>query len=224
MERLAMKLDFDSFDEEENICCDSNMLDSSGDSMSIHINRNNTSSPVQLFSPRKCRSSDLGQSISSSSSSNIREHSHEFFLNSMGPGLTDESPPYKKIRALRLFDSPLTPKSILHNSGADAVPLDHSNSIARPSTRSRLFNNYQNKSSCRNRNISTIEEHPSDYEPSSTTSCDTIDQNTPSNSNNQSSVPKSANINPFTPSGMLLTSRKRTRSKRDVESLVNSVR
>lgn len=33
------------------------------------------------------------------------------------------SPPYKRVKALRLFDSPLTPKTILHNSSACATPV-----------------------------------------------------------------------------------------------------
>lgn len=45
-----------------------------------------------------------------------------------GPKNLSYSPPYKRVRALRLFDSPLTPKTIIQKS-----------SSATPMPRSRLF-------------------------------------------------------------------------------------
>lgn len=42
------------------------------------------------------------------------------------------SPPYRRVRALRLFDNPLTPKTILQKSRAPLTPLT-------PAPRSRLF-------------------------------------------------------------------------------------
>ncbi|PSN34900.1 hypothetical protein C0J52_16510 [Blattella germanica] len=90
------------------------------------------------------------------------------------------SPPYKRVRALRLFDSPATPKTLLEK-------CSYLNSPATPSPRSRLFGRIDKQKGI-----------PSAYPKS--------DKPT-------------ANVNPFTPNGMLLMSKKRTRSKR---SLVGS--
>lgn len=101
------------------------------------------------------------------------------------------SPPYKGVRALRLLDSPLTPKTIIENSSGTAFStpfLRRSNLVlarrqnGRP--RSRLFT------------------------PPVVSTGETSDNEKPA-----------ANINPFTPTGMLLSSKKRSRSKR---SLVGS--
>lgn len=80
------------------------------------------------------------------------------------------SPPYKRVRALRLFDSPTTPKTLIEKSVMH-TPV--------PSRCTRLF------------------------------SLDKLKPCYP----NKTEKP-AANVNPFTPSGMLLTARKRTRSKR----------
>ncbi|XP_016845165.1 wee1-like protein kinase 1-A isoform X1 [Nasonia vitripennis] len=85
------------------------------------------------------------------------------------------SPPYKRVRALRLFDSPATPKTLIEKS-AMHTPI--------PNKCSRLF-------------------HPD--KPKAVPTC----------YHNKSDKP-SANINPFTPNGMLLTARKRSRSKRSL--------
>lgn len=84
------------------------------------------------------------------------------------------SPPYKRVRALRLFDSPATPKTLMEKSVMH-TPL--------PSKCNRLF-------PCREK------PRPCSYP-------------------NKSEKP-AANVNPFTPSGMLLAARKRTRSKRSL--------
>ncbi|KAF2896362.1 hypothetical protein ILUMI_09825 [Ignelater luminosus] len=87
--------------------------------------------------------------------------------------VTTCSPPYKRVRALRLFDSPLTPKTILEKSSACATPAP----------RARLF------PSCdRPRGIACA--YPRNEKPA-------------------------ANVNPFTPNGMLLN-KKRTRSVRSL--------
>ncbi|XP_012270915.1 wee1-like protein kinase [Orussus abietinus] len=85
------------------------------------------------------------------------------------------SPPYKRVRALRLFDSPTTPKTLMEKSVMH-TPI--------PSKCTRLF--------------------PMD-KPRATPSCFQSKSDKPA-----------ANVNPFTPSGMLLTARKRTRSKRSL--------
>ncbi|XP_030757239.1 wee1-like protein kinase [Sitophilus oryzae] len=79
------------------------------------------------------------------------------------------SPPYKRVRALRLFDSPLTPKTIIQKSSNCTTPLP----------RSRLFGDKPKPV-------------PSAY----------AEKDKPA-----------ANVNPFTPNGMLL-SKKRPRSVR----------
>ncbi|CAG9770161.1 unnamed protein product [Ceutorhynchus assimilis] len=83
------------------------------------------------------------------------------------------SPPYKRVRALRLFDSPLTPKTILQKSTSATTPLP----------RSRLFGDKPKAV-------------PSAY----------AEREKPS-----------ANVNPFTPDGQML-SKKRTRSLRSLDS------
>lgn len=45
----------------------------------------------------------------------------KYTLNTPGPN-PNFSPPYKKVRALRLFDSPLTPKTIIEKSATTPAP------------------------------------------------------------------------------------------------------
>ncbi|XP_046744090.1 wee1-like protein kinase [Diprion similis] len=85
------------------------------------------------------------------------------------------SPPYKRVRALRLLDSPATPKTLIEKS-INHTPL--------PSRCTRLFH---------------LEK------PRAVASCYPTKSDKPT-----------ANVNPFTPNGMLLTARKRTRSKRSL--------
>jgi len=91
------------------------------------------------------------------------------------------SPPYKRVRALRLFDSPTTPKTLIEKSVLQ-TPI--------PSRCSRLFNLDKPK--------------PSKISPGY---------------HNKLEKP-AANINPFTPTGMLITARKRSRSKRSLNGYV----
>lgn len=51
----------------------------------------------------------------------------EYLTSTPGPNPVSYSPPYKRVRALRLFDSPLTPKTIIKESTITSFP------------RSRLF-------------------------------------------------------------------------------------
>ncbi|KAL3271540.1 hypothetical protein HHI36_022017 [Cryptolaemus montrouzieri] len=97
----------------------------------------------------------------------------EQFTSTPGPKKMSFSPPYRRVGALRLFDSPLTPKTIIKQSSNSSFP------------RSRLF------SSDKPRAVPTAyykREKPL------------------------------ANVNPFTPDGMLMN-KKRTRS---IRSLVGS--
>ncbi|XP_014228528.1 wee1-like protein kinase 1-A [Trichogramma pretiosum] len=86
------------------------------------------------------------------------------------------SPPYKRVRALRLFDSPATPKTLMEKSTMH-TPI--------PTKCSRLFHNTDKPKPI----PSGYYKHPEK---------------------------PAVNINPFTPNGMLLTARKRTRSKRNL--------
>ncbi|KAK9874422.1 hypothetical protein WA026_002767 [Henosepilachna vigintioctopunctata] len=97
----------------------------------------------------------------------------EHFTATPGQKLTSLSPPYKRVRALRLFDSPLTPKTIIKQSSNSSFP------------RSRLF------SSDKPRAVASAYLKPEK---------------------------PLANVNPFTPDGMLMN-KKRTRS---IRSLVGS--
>lgn len=83
------------------------------------------------------------------------------------------SPPYKRVRALRLFDSPATPKTLIEKSGMH-TPVPNKSSRLYVIDKSRSVGNYQKADK------------------------------------------PAANVNPFTPNGMLLTARKRTRSKRSL--------
>ncbi|KAH0537893.1 wee1-like protein kinase 2 isoform X1 [Cotesia glomerata] len=85
------------------------------------------------------------------------------------------SPPYKRVRALRLFDSPATPKTLVEKSTMH-TPV--------PTKCTRLF--------------------PPD-KPRSMSSGFLLKPDKPT-----------ANVNPFTPNGMLITARKRSRSKRSL--------
>lgn len=90
------------------------------------------------------------------------------------------SPPYKRVRALRLFDSPNTPKTLMEKSALQ-TPL--------PSRCSKLFN---------------LEKSRPKISPGY-----------------QNKLEKpAANVNPFTPTGMLITARKRSRSKRSLNGYV----
>jgi wee1-like protein kinase len=86
------------------------------------------------------------------------------------------SPPYKRVRALRLFDSPATPKTLLEKCSFH-IPVT-------PTPRSRLFSRIETP-----KGLTCV--YPKLDKPS-------------------------ANVNPFTPNGMLLMSKKRTRSKRSL--------
>jgi wee1-like protein kinase len=86
------------------------------------------------------------------------------------------SPPYKRVRALRLFDSPATPKTLIEKCSLHTP--------ATPMPGSRLFSRIEKP-----KGVACA--YPKLDKPS-------------------------ANVNPFTPNGMLLMSKKRTRSKRSL--------
>lgn len=179
-----MKLEFDSCDEEEvnntsfhtlSSGCD---VDDGGDISGEDVPPPSPS-PARLFSPRKASRPIIKAECLAS------QHAVE-------------SPPYKKIRALRLFDSPATPKTLLQKSTAEA--------LSRPGSRSRLF------PTLRQRTVlpAATSQAPVNLTPP-TTSTHTKEQG-------KSATREVANINPFTPTGMLLSSRKRSRSKREIST------
>lgn len=184
---VAMKLDFDSCDDEEvntsfhtlSSGCDIDYGgDLSGDDL-VAI-APTSPNPARLFSPRKS-----ARPAMKPESENATQ-------------MTLESPPYKKIRALRLFDSPATPKTLLQKSTTET-----SN---KPNSRSRLFPNL------RQRSVLTASPQAA---PAATVTPPAASA-PPKDQKGKCSAKEVANINPFTPTGMLLSSRKRTRSRREV--------
>lgn len=133
---------------------------SSGCDMSFELSSDNISclSPTTAHVPRK-----LDFSV------------YDAHMATPEPKSSNYSPPYKRVRALRLFDSPLTPKTILEKSAVCATPAP----------RTRLFATDKPRA----------------------VACAYAKNDRPA-----------ANVNPFTPNGMLLT-KKRTRS---IRSLVGS--
>lgn len=106
----------------------------------------------------------------------------------------DVSPPYSQVRALRLFDSPATPKTLLDHCRqatnqsmlATPAPVRSRSRIAATVASSKL----------------SVEKRSTSLRP-------------------QDRLPQpAANVNPFTPTGMLLTSKKRTRSKRSLNGSI----
>ncbi|KAG5881722.1 hypothetical protein JTB14_037938 [Gonioctena quinquepunctata] len=133
---------------------------SSGCEMSFEISSDNVGENMPFSSPKAHRPRKL--EFSRCENNNNR---------TPGPKNLSFSPPYNRVRALRLFDSPLTPKTIIQKS-----------SSATPLPRSRLFGD----------------------KPRAVASAYAKREDRPT-----------ANVNPFTPNGMLL-SKKRTRSIRSL--------
>lgn len=174
-----MKLDFDSCDDEDGSSfrtlssgCDYGDL--SGDDLNPAVPP--TPSPARLFSPRKPPRP-------------IVRPDNEVTAHAV------DSPPYKKIRALRLFDSPATPKTILQKSSTEPS--------GRAASRSRLF----------------LVRQRTQMPPASqgTPSPPSAGHQTKEDPQGKCPAKEVANINPFTPTGMML-SRKRTRSKRELST------
>lgn len=112
-----------------------------------------------------------------------------------------ESPPYKRVKSLRLMDSPATPKTILEKSSAPFTPLPPGHGplasqglglVAVPSARGRLLP-LLDRDRDRDRDRAKLR-----------TSSSSSSLNPPDK--------LAANLNPFTPTGMILTSKKRCRA------------
>ncbi|XP_076046860.1 wee1-like protein kinase 2 [Oratosquilla oratoria] len=193
---VAMKLDFDHCDEDANLSMQT--LSSGCDVESCDVSTDEVTQPSspsinsRIFSPRKGRFNPR-YGAHSNSHLDVRES---------GPVV---SPPYKRIRALRLFDSPATPKTIIQKCSASSTAS--ADSAQRGATKSRVFYSEGHKQSesregkvfgdSAARSASRTERRP------------------------DGGVKQVANINPFTPTGMLLSSRKRSRSKRDMDVAVD---
>lgn len=107
------------------------------------------------------------------------------------------SPPYRKVRALRLFDSPATPKTIIQKSTSKFMKAVPSNGKGSDSPAKSLFDANEN----------TIHEKP---------------RALPVHRNCSDLIP-SANVNPFTPPGMFMRTKKRMRpGLNGVETQLNS--
>lgn len=96
-----------------------------------------------------------------------------------------DSPPYKRVKSLRLMDSPATPKTILEKSAAPLTPICGARNRLLPILDRSCFG----VDKCKPRTLST-------------SSC----------SLPTSSDKLAVNLNPFTPNGMMLASKKRPRS------------
>ncbi|KAG0725128.1 Wee1-like protein kinase [Chionoecetes opilio] len=177
---VAMKLDFDSCDDEEGNAsfrtlssgCD-DYAEFSGDDLTSMVPP--TPSPARLFSPRK-------------------PPRHVARPESGAATQAVDSPPYKKIRALRLFDTPATPKTLLQKSTAE--------SSTRPASRSRLF----------------LARQRTQVPPQGTPSPPTAAQHTKEHHQGKCAAKEAANINPFTPTGMMMSRKRTRRSKREINS------
>lgn len=188
---VAMKLDFDSCDDEEvntsfhtlSSGCD---VEDGSEFSSDDLTTSKPPSPPtsRLFSPRKCRPA---------------ANTHSSKTEDSSPQQVLDSPPYKKIRALRLFDSPATPKTLLQKSSA----AESSASKANP--RLRLFPAGRPRHSRPMAWAVPATPPPPPPPPQ------------PQEKEAKAVVMEVANINPFTPTGMLLSSRKRTRSRRELD-------
>ena len=183
-----MKLNFDDSDEEN----DNN--NGSFENSRYEINDISSSSVQDLYKQTNCK---------------------EFQpLNGALPTIAENSPPCKKIRALRLFDSPVTPKTLLQKCAADSTSnqvdshVDQSPfilskappSLSGPCTRSRIRH--------------------------STAELKDGSKSTPSQQNSKCQHDHDcshlANVNPFTPQGIRMSIRKTTR--RDFDGNISHTR
>ncbi|XP_034234905.1 wee1-like protein kinase 2 [Thrips palmi] len=150
--------------------------------------------------PRKL---DFSHSSVDSSPEAMSSPTFSLLNHSTAPDCGTDSPPYKRVKSLRLMDSPATPKTILEKSSAPFTPLPPGHgpsaslglglaAAAAPSARGRLL---------------PLLDRDWDRNKSRTSSS--------SSSSLVSLAPPdklAVNLNPFTPTGMILTSKKRCRA------------
>lgn len=124
------------------------------------------------------------------------------------------SPPYRSIRKLRLFDSPATPKTILHKSTTTNHPLANNNANRSNSKMLKFLST--------NNNIVMNDSFNAIGTPESSCDMRTIQIN-PHHSHQQLqklNIPKimRANFNPFTPQSLMMRTKKRVRVEEDLNS------
>lgn len=134
------------------------------------------------------------------------------------------SPPYRRVKALRLFDSPATPKTIIQKSTSHTT--SSSSSMVRSSSTSRmmkfLLKNNNNNNSHYNKEEADKEEHRA-FEnhrllPSTSDPCDR--NNSARSAMTTAVFPQHvrANMNPFTPPALMMRPKKRLRHESDLNS------
>lgn len=110
----------------------SGSIDSSIDQMDSSIEMRSPSSPVCAIQPRKLRFASPTQDEEDEP---VKEQKEIIKRNILGHDIFKAhtptmsiSPPYRKVRALRLFDTPATPKTILEKSSGKC--LNHLSAVA----------------------------------------------------------------------------------------------
>lgn len=183
--RVAQKLNFEACDEDDHNInssgCGDDISDSSIDD--LYISPLSNPSKLAINNLMDCSDYETIQSYSRNNhfpATTSMTASSEIRIPLRESGSPKKmamacSPPYKRVRALRLFDSPATPRTLIEKS-VFHTPV--------PYKCSRLFS---------------------------------IDKPRPKPVGFPVKTDKpAANVNPFTPNGMLLNAKKRTRSKRNL--------
>uniref|UniRef100_A0A336LPW6 non-specific protein-tyrosine kinase n=1 Tax=Culicoides sonorensis TaxID=179676 RepID=A0A336LPW6_CULSO len=117
------------------------------------------------------------------------------------PASLSMSPPYRRVRALRLFDSPATPKTIIQKSATAKTPL-----VTSSSKHLKFLATNNNVAKSSNEALATpIDGAPPPFRFS--------DPNPSTSLQNRFHL---ANVNPFTPPSLLMRSKKRTRHEEDL--------
>ncbi|XP_076339444.1 wee1-like protein kinase 2 [Tachypleus tridentatus] len=227
---LVQKLDFDSTNSDlENSPCSrkSNILDRSGcftvslgtdvelgednfdlsaDSLreNYHERRGNLvnadTSPVDL-NVSSCSGNTFGRPPHNVSTPDVTCSNAKTKINN------DDTPPYKRVRALRLFESPQTPKTLLKRA---ELP---SSTETRNGIRSRLWTDPKVTNNNSVFPGSTLERTGNNVG---------VSAESKKNNSGKSRVP-AANINPFTPTGMMLEARAKKRRKSSSYSMNESM-
>lgn len=248
---IATRLNFDdSADEPDNQCGDNSMtsltfgLDNIDEGLDDSLeDSDNSISPIgKVFSPRKSNFRSRMSRPSTVTPHHVGEGCRDCHDNRKANGLGRplhvkipfeaetpdgksiiHSPPYKRVKALKLFDSPCTPNSLLRRQSSPAeatvIPKDSS-----PICEARSWETPKPLSLTRSRlGLFRIGEERSQSEVLPSRRFTSIRNSRRSLNISESDDEKPAvNINPFTSSGMQLTSRKRTRSKRSLNGSLTS--
>ncbi|XP_076333269.1 wee1-like protein kinase 2 [Tachypleus tridentatus] len=115
---------------------------------------------------------------------------------------------YKGVRALSLFESPQTPKTLSERTECSISSLETQN--RRGPTRNRLWTG----STCRTPRLGLT------FDSTTSSEVETLANTTKSSVKSQGPT---ANINPFTPTGMMLEARTKKRRKENCRSIIKSI-